>query len=306
MSFFENGLQAKIMSTVLVIEADVSKRVLFEALELARDFEAKYSAYDEKSLLCRVNQQAGKNPVVCSEDDIEIFLVAKEMAEKSDGVFDPTIGVLSQGAYGFGRRSAKVPSLEELDKVKKLVNYKNFIINKNEVYLKEAGMKLDFGGIGKGFVADKIVKYLQKHGATKALVNVGGEICSFGKKYNIALRDPASTANLALIKSTKESLSISTSGDYERYIASKKNHHILDHKTAVQNHYYASVTVMKNGVESTLLDAVATMVFNSKKELLKDIAHKYDVALIIVLHDGEIYFENVRNLHIVGVEILAS
>ena len=305
MSFFENGIKAKVMSTELVIEANVSKKVLFESLDLAKEFEVTFSAYNEESLLCRVNRNAGVKAVTCSESELELFKEAFMMAEVSDGVFDPTIGVLTQGVYGFGKKSAKIPSKNELQKVKKLVNYKNLIINKKEVYLKEKGMKLDFGGIGKGFIADKIMSYLRERGATKALVNVGGEISTFGKHYNIALRDPFSKNNLAIVKTCKEPLCISTSGDYERYIASRENHHILDNKTAKQNHYYSSVTIIQNGRVCTMLDAVATIVFNSNKEFLKDISLKYNIAIIAVVDSGEIYFENFKALNIEGLELFA-
>jgi len=305
MSFFENGIKAKVMSTELIIEANVSKKVLFKALDFAQEFEERYSAYKENSLLCKVNKNAGVKPVICNEYELELFTKALEMAEVSEGVFDPTIGVVSQGLYGFGKVSAKIPTQKELEAVKKLVNHKNYIVTKSEVYLKEKGMKLDFGGIGKGFVADKIVQILLQCGASKLLVNVGGEIVSLGKRYNIAIKDPFSQSNIAVIKTSKKPLCISTSGDYERYISSKENHHILDHKTVKQNHYYSSVTLIKNGVDATLLDAVATMVFNSKRELLREIAQKFSVAIVVVTQEGEIFFENFRGLDIEGVELLS-
>jgi len=305
MSFFENGIKAKVMSTQLIIEANVSKKTLFEALEWSKKFEATFSAYNEESLLCQVNKNAGLKPIICSDEELELFTKALDMAEASDGVFDPTVGALSQGLYGFGKKSAKIPTYKELQSARKLVNYKNLIINHKEVYLKEKGMKLDFGGIGKGYVADKIINYLQTKGATKALVNVGGEIATFGKRYNIALKDPYSKGNLAIVKTLQSPLCISTSGDYERFIASKKNHHILDNKTAKQNHYYSSVTIIQNGIDCTLLDAVATIVFNTSQEFLKDISQKYGVAIIAVVESGEIYFENFKSLNIEGVELFA-
>jgi len=305
MSFFENGIKAKVMSTELIIEADVSKKILFECLELAKDFEAKYSAYKDDSLLCKINKNAGKKAVKCTNEELEIFHIALEIAESSAGVFDPTIGILSQGTYGFGKESATLPSDVLLKKAQKLVDYKKVSLENDEIYLMQNGMKLDLGGIGKGYVADKIIQLLRTNNAKKALVNVGGEICTFGKHYNIALKHPFSQENLAIIKTLKDPLCISTSGDYERYITSKKNHHILDHKTAKQNHYYSSVTIIQNGIDCTLLDAIATMVFNSKKELLKDISKKYKICIIAVVEDGEIYFENFKALDIQSIELFS-
>jgi len=305
MSFFEHGVKTKVMSTELIIEANVSKKILFKAITLAKNFEVKYSAYIENSLLSRINKASGIEAIPCDETEIEIFIRALKMAELSNGLFDPTIGALTQGIYGFGKESAKIPTEEELLLVKRLVNFREFKVLGNQVYLNKKGMKLDLGGIGKGYVADKIIQFLQKKGATKALVSVGGEICSFGKKYNIALRDPFSNNNLGLIKTTSNMLSISTSGDYERYIGSKKHHHILDNTTARQNHYYSSITIIKNGLETTLLDAVATIAFNSPPEKLKVIAQQYKVAIISVSAKKEIYIENFSNLDIQGFELFS-
>jgi len=305
MSFFRHGLKAKVMSTELIMEANVSKKILFEALDRVHEFEDTYSAYKESSLLSKINKNAGIKAVFCNEYEIELFQRALEMAEISQGVFDPTIGVLTQGTYGFGKLEAKVPSQRELQEVKELVNYHDLSVSSDEVYLKKKGMRLDLGGIGKGYIAQKITNYLQERGATKVLVNVGGEICTIGKEYNIAIQDPYSAQNIAVIKTKSSALCISTSGDYERFIGSKQNHHILDNKTAVQNHYYSSITIIQNGEDATLLDAVATMVFNTPPEHLCKLATKYKIAIIAIVEDGELIFENFKSLEIRALELYA-
>ena len=305
MAFFENGLRAKVMSTELIIEADLSKKILFEALDIVKEFEAKYSAYKEESLLSQVNANAGVSEVACSQEERELFSKALEMAKISDGVFDPTIGILTQGTYGFGKNTQKIPSKKELQKAKELVNFQDFIVNEESVYLKKKGMRLDFGGIGKGFIAEKLIEFLQSRGAKKALVNAGGEICTFGKNYNIAIKNPYTDESIAVIKTSKIPLTLSTSGDYERFIGSKKNHHILDRKTASQNHYYSSITLIKNGTEGTLLDGVATIVFNAPKEELRALAKKYNIAIIAIEEEGSLFFENFKSLNIRSIELYA-
>ncbi|MDF1876803.1 FAD:protein FMN transferase [Sulfurimonas sp. SAG-AH-194-L11] len=291
------------MSTELIIEANLSKKILFEALSIAKEFEATYSAYKDDSLVARINASAGKNPVSCRAQEIEIFQKAYAIAQESDGVFDPTIGALTQGTYGFGTKHAHLPSSKELQKAKELVNYKDFMVTQKDVYLKKKGMQLDLGGIGKGFIADKLIRFLQDRGATKGLVSAGGEIVTFGKEYIVALKNPFGEGNCAIIKSSKEAISISTSGDYERYIGSKEHHHILDRTTAKQNHYYSSITLIKNGVDATLLDGVSTIAFNAKKSELAAIAKKFELAIVAITEDKEIYFENFSNLAIKGFEI---
>ena len=303
MSFFENGIRTAVMSTELVIEANVAKKVLFECLALAKEFESKYSAYKSSSLLSSINAAAGKHAVSCTKEELEIFEKALEIAKLSDGLFDPTIGALTQGLYGFGTNRERLPSNAELAYTKALVNYKLVKISDEEIYLPKRGMRFDLGGIGKGYVADKIIEYLQNVGATKGLVSVGGEICSFGRAHTIAIKNPFSNGHIAIIHSSKELISISTSGDYERYIGSKEHHHILDNKTATQNHYYSSVTILKNGLEATKLDGVATIVFNSKPEELNKIAKNFEIAIIAITPNKDICFENFMNLNIKNLEM---
>ena len=303
MGFFERGIHAKVMSTELIVEANVSKKILFECLDLAREFEAKYSAYKEDSLLSKINQNAGIKEVPCSKKELEIFQRAFDMAQASEGIFDPTIGALSQGTYGFGHENPKIPSQQELQNAHKLVNYKALHVRDNGVYLTKKEMRLDLGGIGKGYVADEILKHLQSRGATKALVSVGGEMLSFGKKYNIAIQNPFDSGSIAVIKTSPTILSISTSGDYERFIGSRENHHILDTTLAKQNHHYSSITILKNGLDATLLDGVSTVAFNTKPDVLDAIAKEYGVAIISVNQKQELCVSNLSALEIRGLEV---
>jgi len=298
MAFFQKGLKATVMTTELLINADVSKKILYECLEIATNFEKKYSAYQENSLLSQINRASGVKSVVCTPQEIEIFQKALEIAKLSDGKFDPTIGALTQGLYGFGMKDSKMPSESQLQTRKKLVSYKFIEINKSEIYLKHKGMQLDLGAIGKGYVADKIIEHLIDRGASKALVCVGGEICTFGKKYKIAIRDPFSHNNISLVTTSKTPLTLSTSGDYERFIGSRKNHHILDTQSAKQQHFYSSVTLLKNGIDATTLDAIATIVFNSRVEELGSLAEKFQLTLIAISPQKSIIIENFANLQI--------
>ena len=300
---FDKALRATVMTTELLVNSNVSKKILYKSLNIAKEFEYKYSAYKNDSLLSKINNASGIEAIKCTKDEALIFQKALEIATLSDGKFDPTIGALTQGLYGFGTNSSKIPKARELDKIKKLVNYKLLDINKNEIYLKQKGMKLDLGGIGKGYVADIIIKHLLDSGASRALVSVGGEICCFGKKYNIAIKNPFSNDNIAIIKSSKNPISISTSGDYERYIGSKEHHHILDSKSAKQNHYYSSVTLIKNTIDATMLDGVATIIFNSPEDELKILADKFNIAIIAITPQKKIIFENFSTIDIECFEI---
>jgi len=303
---FEKGLKATVMSTELIIEANVSKLVLYKALHFAREFESKYSAYQPYSLLNKINDNAGLQALECTPQELDIFEKSLIIAQKSNGIFDPTIGVITQGLFGFGKSKSKIPTEHELATTKKLVNYKKFQLTPTSAFLTEKGMRLDLGGIGKGYVADKIIQILQDNGATKGFVSVGGEISAFGKKFTFAIKDPFCQNDvIALLKTSKEAISIATSGDYERFIKSQKYHHILNGTTAKQNYYYTSLTLIKNGIYSTSLDAITTIVFNSPPQELEALAKKYEIAIIAISHKKKIIFENYIDIKLNSLELFA-
>ncbi|RMD46906.1 MAG: FAD:protein FMN transferase, partial [Aquificota bacterium] len=264
--FFKNinEIRDKVMSTEILIKAKTSKKVLDECLEIARDFEEKLSAYKPNSYVSKINQMAGKEPVSCPQIVVDVIKEAIEVATITNGRFDPTIGVLTQKTYGFGTGKEKIPSKEEIEKKKKLINYKDVEIFGSSVYLKKEGMALDLGGIGKGFASQLIAEYLKRKGADCGLVSIGGEICCYGRNWNIAIRHPRKNKFLAIITTKNTDTTISTSGDYERYINSYENHHIIDSKTGKQNLYYSSLTLVLDKLEGGKLDAYTTALFNTR------------------------------------------
>jgi len=303
MAFFEKALEAKVMSTHIIIRANVSKNVLFEAYKIATDFENRYSAYKKESHLSKINMTAAKTKVTCSDEDIKIFQRCLEASQKSDGEFDISIGALSHGAYHFGFTNQKIPTNEELEKQKKLVNFKDIRLEETTIHFAKQGMRLDLGGIGKGYVAKLIAKFLQTSGATKALIDVGGEIVCFGKNYTIAIKDPFAEGNLAYITTSKEPISISTSGDYERFIDSRENNHILNKKSARSSNLYSSMTLLQNGFEIDILDAYATAMFNKDTEYVKNFAKKEKFAAITIDKDSNMTFYNTKSLQLNLIEL---
>ena len=279
MAFFEKALEAKVMSTHLLIRANVSKNILLQAYKIATDFESRYSAYKEDSFLNTINQNAGQYPTPCTPKDYKLFNTSIKASEQTGGLFDISIGALSHGAYHFGFDNEQKASQEEIEKQKNLINYKNIILTPDSIMLNKKGMRLDLGGIGKGYVAKQIALFLTQKGASKILVNVGGEIITRGKSYTVSIKDPFSENNLAYIKTSKKDISISTSGSYERFI-DKKNHHILNTFKGISSPYFSAMTVMQNGWNIDKLDAYATALFNQKTEKNIALCKKLNIAII--------------------------
>ncbi|MCJ7765946.1 MAG: FAD:protein FMN transferase [Thiovulaceae bacterium] len=297
MAFFEKALKASSMSTQLLIRADVSKPLLYEAYAIAVKFEERYSAYREESFLNSINKSAGISRVACSEEDIALFRQCLAASQSSGGDFDITIGALSHGAYHFGFSNQNRAAGSLLQQQKKLVDFNLIDLDDESIFLTKRGVRLDLGGIGKGYVAKKIALFLQEKGAKKALVDLGGEMVSFGKSYTVALKDPFSEGNIAYIKTSKAPMSISTSGDYERFIASRDTHHILDKKSGSSPNFYSSMTVLQNGFNIDLLDAYATAMFNNDPEYVKSFSKKLNFATITVDREASITLNNINDLN---------
>ncbi|MDQ7047499.1 MAG: FAD:protein FMN transferase [Sulfurovum sp.] len=303
MAFFEKALKAKVMSTHLLIRANVSKNILLQAHKIATDFESRYSAYKEDSFLNTINKNAGHTPTPCTEEDYILFDTSLKASRQTHGLFDMSIGALSHGVYHFGFANEAKASSQIIEKQKSLVNYKNIILTPSNIMLKKKGMRLDLGGIGKGYVAKQIALFLEKKGASKILVDVGGEIITRGKSYTIALNDPFSEGNFAYIKTSKEDMSISTSGSYERFI-DKENHHILDHRKGISNHYYSSMSILQNGWQIEMLDAYATALFNREKDTLEQHCERLNLSLIAMDNSSQIIKNNIDTLDLKSLKFL--
>jgi len=301
MALFEKVLEANVMSTHLLIRANVSKTTLYKAYKIATDFESRYSAYKENSFLNTINNNSGIKPTICTKEDMELFRTSIEASKQTNGLFDVTIGALSHGAYHFGFSNESKASKKSIERQTKLVDYKNIILADKDIYLKNRGMRLDLGGIGKGYVAKLIANFLSKNGASKILVDVGGEIITRGKAYTIALSDPFNDGNIAYIKTSKADMSISTSGTYERFI-DEENHHILSANKGTSPQYYTSMTIMQNGWNIDYLDAYATALFNQSPEHISDMTNTLNISAITIDNNAVTSLYKTQKLDLLSVE----
>ena len=304
MFWFDKALEASVMSTHLLIRANLPKTKLLHAHKIAVAFEERYSAYKESSFLNTINQQAGKAPVSITPKDYTLFKQCIDASELTQGIFDISIGALSHGAYHFGFSNQTLANTETIQKQKSLVNYRDIVLTKSSIYLKKKGMRLDLGGIGKGYVAREIAQYLASEDASRILVDVGGEIVTRGKAYTIAIQDPFSPKHRVLIKTSKADTSISTSGDYERFIGSPEHNHILDKERGTSSSYYSSMTLMQNSWNIASLDAYATALFNQAPQALSTFARENELSVLAIDKQNQIIEENIGNIVLKSLQFL--
>lgn len=263
---------AFLMDTVVkisVYQASVSEEFCQAAMDstfsLLKQIEKKVSMHIDGSDVSRVNDNAGISGVPCSNETMEIIQTALNMADQSQGIFDPTVGVLKT-LWNFEGDNPSVPPLDEIQSDLALVNYQNVICSHDTVQLNKTGMQLDLGGLAKGYIIDRAMYTLKKMGITAGIVDAGGDLRTWGRKsdrsqWKVGIRHPRSE-NMDLIGVIEsDAKSIATSGDYERYFFEngKRYHHLIDPRTGFPADTCVSVTIVTE--TSMLADAYATMLF---------------------------------------------
>ena len=264
------GTFARVVS--VAADSRTAKKAIEAAFEQLHSVELLMSTYRDDSETGKINHSAAKEPVRVSKSTFEVLQKALEFSKLSDGAFDITVGALSD-LWRSAAEANSVPSDAELDEARSVVGYEKLILDGNDMSVRFAvdGMKLDAGGIAKGYAIDRAVEAMQRCGAIGGMVDVGGDIRCFGapprgkKRWLIGVQDPSETETvintgryLLVLKLTDAA--VATSGHYRRFtlIKGKKYSHIIDTETGSGSDGLASVTIIsKNATEA---DALATAV----------------------------------------------
>lgn len=258
-----------LMGTVVEITAtgkDEGKinRSITRALERMKQVEILMSKFTPESEISLINKNAGLKWVKVSPEVKEVLYKAKEFSRITGGAFDISIGIL--GKLWKFHKDSQVPLREEIGRLMNLVDYRKLRVDKenSKVFLAARSMKIDLGGIAKGFIVDRGVEELKKNGVENFIINAGGDLTARGSKngrpWKVGIQDPRNRAKI-FVTLTLNDKSITTSGDYEKYFLQegKRFHHILDPRTGYPARDCLSTTIIAN--DATTADALATAVF---------------------------------------------
>ena len=288
-------------------DIDLSKKALLASYEEMQRIENLLSCYKDSSEISAVNRAAGLHPVKVSFETLSMLKRAKVYCKKYKGVFDVTIGPLSD-LWGFSEdKEIVLPEDQTIKKLDKLVDYRDLEIDDNDttVFLKKKGMSIDLGGIAKGYAIDRGSAVLKSMGITNFILNAGGDIYVSGVKdentlWKVGIKHPRKTNDLIGEFDLKD-YAVATSGDYERFkiINGVRYHHILDPATGYPGRLSESSTVLAPTAEQA--DATATYVFLlGWKKALSDKSLNYP--LLLVATDGSVHynkaFEDKYNLEV--------
>ena len=268
-----------------------------EVEDRVRELENKMSTKIATSEVSKINDNAGIDKVKVSDDTFTVINEALKYGKISKGKFDITVGNLVD-LWGIGTENEKVPSKEEIQKALATVDYNKVEIDDNNktVFLKDKGMKIDLGAIAKGYVADDIVKILEKDGVKSAIINLGGNVYVYGNKggknFKIGIRNPLSpdpNDYLGIYQSQNES--VVTSGVYERFFEKdgKRYHHILSTSDGypIDNNLISTSIITKSSMDA---DALSTTTFAlGLEEGLKLIENTKNTEAMFITADKKIY-----------------
>jgi len=215
--------------------------------EVAR-LERKYSRYRDDSVTSAINRSAGDPAGVVVDDETASLLdYAATANQTSDGLFDPTSGVLRR-VWSF--KSGRTPAREEIDAVLPLVGWGRLAWLRPKLVLPRTGMELDFGGFVKEYAADRVVELCREGGARHGMVDLGGDLAVIGphpdgSPWVVGIRDPRAPQG-AMASVRLAACAIATSGDYERcmIVDGVRYTHVLDPRTGWPVTGMRSVTVV--------------------------------------------------------------
>lgn len=267
--------------TVITITLYDSKdeELIDTCFDYCKDFENLVSRTIPTSDISRINTAAG-SPMTVSDTTIELLKQGIEFCELTDGAFDITIAPLVE-LWDIKNNPGNVPSEVDITDSLSHVNYKNIVIDGNTVRLTDSEAAIDLGGIAKGYMADQLKEYLLSEGVTSAIINLGGNVLTIGKKadgtaFNIGIQKPFGKQNATITSVSVKDSSVVTSGSYERYFKVNDTiyHHILNTETGYpSDNGLLSVTILSE--KSIDGDALSTACFalglESGKKLIESL-----------------------------------
>ena len=230
--------------------------------------DAMMSVWTDGSDIVRLNQAAGDHPVPVSTETREVLREARQISEWTDGKFDVTFAALS-GLWKFDNQDKddRIPGRREIEARLPLINYRDVEVDERAgtAFLKRKGMRVNLGGIGKGYAVDRSVDILRRSGVRDFMVQAGGDMYAGGKRgdrpWRLGIRDPRGPADRSFAMLDLTDGTFSTSGDYERFFMKdgRRYHHILDLRAGEPARGCRSVTLVTD--RAVIADALAKGVF---------------------------------------------
>jgi FAD:protein FMN transferase len=244
----------------------------------------------------QINANAGISPTAVSRETFNLIQRSLRISSLTQGAFDISYGSVDKRLWNFDQQMTELPDKETAKKMVRLINYKNIVLDDEQctVYLREKGMRIGFGGIGKGYAAERAKKVMKLHGVESGVVNASGDLTTWGlqpngKQWTIAIANPNSSHE-AFSYIEISNMAAATSGNYEKFvlIGGKKYSHTINPLTGLPVTGIKSVTIITANAE--LADALATPVtimgINAGLDMINQMKN---IEAIIIDDDDKLY-----------------
>ena len=280
--------------TVVAENETEGNRYIDMAVEEISRIEKMISSWDDQSQTAEIIRNAGLQPVKVSPELFSLIQRCVKISEITDGAFDITYASMDR-IWKFDGTMEKLPSEEEIKNSVSKVGYRNIVLDPEAgtVFLKNKGMKIGFGAIGKGYAADKAKQLLISQGAEAGIINASGDLTTWGTKpdgspWMVGITNPLNK-NKVFSWFPLDNSSVVTSGNYEKFVEFNgvRYTHIIDPRTGWPVKGLTSVSIFAPKAE--LADALATSVFVMGKDAGLDFVNQLpDIECIIVDGQGKI------------------
>ena len=274
----------------LTVYGENAGEAINQAVELIHQYDTLFSVTNPESDVAKINQAEGK-PVAVSEETRDLLKRSLEVSEETQGIFDISIYPLVK-VWGFTTGANTVPTKTEREAALAKVDYRKIqLLSDGRVQI-EKGMELDLGAVAKGYLSQKLMELFQAQGVTSAIVSLGGNVQTIGKKpedapFVIGITNPADGTSIYGTLEA-ENKAVVTSGIYQRNFreAGKLYHHIMDKSTGMPaENTLASVTVVAE--DGTTADALATALYVMGEEKAMEYQKNHpEIQLILIRKDG--------------------
>ncbi len=286
-----------IMGTRIIVELWSEDPAQGEAaidavLAQMRHIDETMSTYKPTSEVSQVNDRAAAGPMPITQELFDLLTTAKEYSVITDGAFDITYASVG---YLYDFRKHVRPTEGQIDKALPAIDYRHVLLDAQNrtVQFSQQGVRIDLGGIAKGYAVDRGIDALKARGITRAFVSAGGDSRiigdRFGKPWIVGIRDPTKGEGSVIARIPLVDAAISTSGDYERYFDEDgvRYHHIIDPHTGHSASKVRSATVI--GPYATRTDGLSKTAFVLGPQKAMEIYNRLDdIDAIIVKLDGTV------------------
>jgi len=288
-----HGRTARLMGNIFEIkffnnESSHAEKCIDAAIAEIKRIEALLTTFHPQSQTNQINANAGIHPVKVDREVFELIERSIRISELTQGAFDISYGSIDKRFWNFDASMTSLPDKETAKRAVRLINYRNIFLERKEsiVFLKEKGMRIGFGGIGKGYAADKAKQLLVDMGIESGIVNASGDLTAWGhqvdgKPWTIGIADPDTKNPFSFLNITNTS--VATSGNYEKYVTinGQRYSHTIDPRTGFPVTGVKSVTIISPYAE--LSDAMATPVMVMGTKVGLDLINQMKgIACIIV------------------------